>query len=266
MSAIVKIGLTLYGQRVQNISIPIGSDVLWTLNLEDPITRLPIDLTGATNVTMSLNALDLRNRPLQPPLIARQAIPQLPLTNGVCTVQWVDGDTLLPKPFSQGLYGLDVWFTDTASNRLAMMPHSTIELSPIDTLPTNPVTPLPSEPPLGQGPPGPAGPGEAVFTTEFTYLTASPLILGAVDAGDILYRASILIETAFNGVVPTISFGTFGSPGLALSTAEVKPAILGQYETTFLIPLVVADFLILTINSNGSTQGRGLLLYNLKEE
>lgn len=157
MAAILQIPLTLYGQRETGVVVPIGSTVLWTLSLEDPFTRLPIDLTGS-NVIMSVSSLDVRNQPTQPPLISRQATILSPATAGRCTVPWATGDTVINNvPVAPGQYAIDVWLTDGSGNRLELFLTGTIELLAVSTLPGNPITPLPAQLPLAQGPIGPTG-------------------------------------------------------------------------------------------------------------
>lgn len=106
--------------------------------------------------------------------------------------------------------------------------------------------------------------GEEVSVVPFTFSTASPLIITGVAVGDILNRSEILIETAFDGVSPTILLGTFASPGLVFSSSNTTPSVAEQYESLLLTKFDMSDFLILTINPNGSTQGSGILFYKIR--
>lgn len=158
MSTVKNFKFTLYGQKLDGISFPIGSSVTWTFDLEDPFTRDPIDLTVmGTNVTMSCAALDPRGNPSSTILISHQATPSMTPINR-CVVDWTVGDTIPSGvPFAPNQYAIDVWFTDASGNRVGMTA-STIVLSPALTLPSTPITPTPSQSPLGLGPTGPQGP------------------------------------------------------------------------------------------------------------
>jgi hypothetical protein len=155
MSAILPINLTLYGQAVSGISIPIGSTVLWTLDIEDPFTRDPVDLTViGTEVQMSLASLDARGNPVNPPIFSRQATIVGSPTNR-CTVAWAVSDTVPSgKALLAGNYALDVWLEDGDGNRLQTLGTAILKLTAVATLPGTPVTPLPSQDPLGLGLPG----------------------------------------------------------------------------------------------------------------
>jgi hypothetical protein len=140
MSAALEIDLTLFGQNVEGLNVPVGSFVNWTLRLQDAFTRAPINLTGST-VTMSVAELNVRNRPVQPPLFTKLATIVGPPANGVCLVAWVDGDTApMPTPLSPGLYAIDVWLTDSLSNRVEMLVNSFLELTQVVTLSGSPVS------------------------------------------------------------------------------------------------------------------------------
>jgi hypothetical protein len=110
---------------------------------------------------------------------------------------------------------------------------------------------------------GPAGPGSgAAFT--FTFATPSPVNLGAIPAGAIMNRVSVLITTAFDDPSATLELGTFGgSPSAFLAPSDSKLGAVGQYETDMLVTVAAPDALKLTISPGASTQGAGVLFYNL---
>jgi hypothetical protein len=204
MSAIKQIALTLYGQPVQGISIPIGSTVLWTLNLEDPVTRLPVDLTAVgTAVQMSFCSLDVSGNPVIPALFSHEAtIPGSPTNE--CTITWTSGDTVPSGiPITPTNYGIDVWLIDGSGNRLQELGTATVSMTAVATLPGDPVTPSPPEQPLGLGPAGlpvtpyadfasfptPAGlsngTGAFAVDTQITYIVISDawVIVGGGNSG-----------------------------------------------------------------------------------
>lgn len=173
MSTLHQIELTLYGQEIEGLAVPIGGTVHWVLHLQDPISRQPIDLTGG-NVILSLSQLDVKGNPILPALISRQANITAPATGGNVTADWVSGDTApLNAPLSPGVYGLDVWITDASGNRQQTMTHSYLTLMPVSTLPTSPVTPLPAQLPLAQGPQGVQGPAGSSGLVQVVHRTIS---------------------------------------------------------------------------------------------
>jgi hypothetical protein len=105
---------------------------------------------------------------------------------------------------------------------------------------------------------------ENVVAVPFSFSTASPMILVVLAIGQILDRACVLIQTAFDGIAPTIQLGTFFDPGVILSTNEINAKAIGQYETNELVPITIADFLILTITPSTSTVGNAILFYKIR--
>lgn len=98
----------------------------------------------------------------------------------------------------------------------------------------------------------------------FTFASPPSQILEVLSVGWLFELASILITQTFNGVGATIQLGTSASPGGILSASDVLPSTLGQYDTRQVMPVSVADNLLLTIGAAGSTQGQGLLLYRVR--
>lgn len=109
--------------------------------------------------------------------------------------------------------------------------------------------------------PPPIVTGEVVVGVPFSFSTPSPLILGAISAGQILNRAAILIEAGFNGASPKVSFGTTSS--VFLGSLDFSPKIPGQYETDELEIATANDILILTITPDGSSTGAGVVFFKL---
>ncbi len=151
MAAKLEIDLTVYGQPISGIIVPVGSTVDFKLVCQDPITRDAINLNGSA-VVMSVSPLDANGLPIRPPVISRQADNTDP-THGKCTVPWADGDTVPSpgQPLPIGSYGWDIWIIDGMGNRLQLLSFGTLMLAPASSLPGDPVTPLPDQPPLGGG-------------------------------------------------------------------------------------------------------------------
>ncbi len=153
MSAITKFSLTLYGQRVAGISVPAGSTVEWDLAIQDPVARAAFDLTGA-NVVLALSRVDAAGRSSGAPLVARQATISSPASAGNCVVLWNAADT---AAFLPGIYGLEVWLTDAAGNRLQALAFVEVLLTAAAYPPNGVITALPSQAPLALGPQGVQG-------------------------------------------------------------------------------------------------------------
>lgn len=149
-----QIDVTLYGQSVSGISVTVGTTVEWNLELQDPDTRVALNLTGC-NVVMALNQIDIKGSPVLPAIIARQADIDSPASLGTCVVTWADGD-LIPddEPVTPGTYSVEAWVEDSDGNRSLTLTRSLIEIQAAGYLPDDPVTPLPSQDPLALGPPG----------------------------------------------------------------------------------------------------------------
>lgn len=112
-------------------------------------------------------------------------------------------------------------------------------------------------------PPLPPGSGETVVAVPFTFATPSPLLLGAIHAGQVLNRASLLIQVPFDGENSQISFGTSSNPILYLQCAGPSPGYSVQYDSNEVSVTPSADILLLSLSTPGATQGQGMLLYKL---
>ena len=268
-SSILQIDLTLFGQGVEGINIPIGSTVLWTLRLEDPVTRFPVNLTGST-VTMSMADLDVRNHPVQPPIISRDATVFGPPANGVCTLPWVDGDTapLVPGPLSPGRYALDVWLKDVLSQRQEMLVNSFVELTPIVTLLTSP-----SSPPAmigGGGNVGLYSCPSGVAVLDAVYSTGADTVDKAIATsvatlpaiGFVLSKPTITTAVVqydgelagFTGLIPDMTYflsttagqiAKVGDAGFPISLTQCVQRLAFAKNTTTLVIETDRDFIVL---------------------
>jgi hypothetical protein len=107
-----------------------------------------------------------------------------------------------------------------------------------------------------------------LLSTVFAFNTASPLILVPVFAGGINARAQIQITTAFNDPAATLLVGTSANPSLVMDAADSIPSVVGSYDQSTMVtfPGPGPDNLQLTINPGTSTQGAGILYYELRVE
>lgn len=105
-----------------------------------------------------------------------------------------------------------------------------------------------------------------LLSVAFAFNTASPLLLVPVFAGGIMARAQIQITTAFNDPAATLLLGTSASPSLVMGAADSDPSVVDSYDqsTMLTFPGPGADKLQLTISPGASTQGAGILYYELR--
>ena len=224
MSGVLPFSFTLYGQPVQGIVVPIGSSVLFTLLLEDPVTRNPIDLTvSGTGVVSSLAALNIQGQPIQPPTIARQAtITGSPVNQ--CTVAWAPSDTVPSGvPVTPGAYAFDVWTTDPDGNRLQNCGTVQVTLVLPATLPSTEVTPLPSTAPLGLGLPG------SVLRWKNTQTWVDFWAAFAVPGGGGIIQVEGSADGSPRAIGPSANyplskFRLVGVPGQAIAANDIAPS------------------------------------------
>ena len=108
-----------------------------------------------------------------------------------------------------------------------------------------------------------AGSGDVATVTEIVPFTFQDGIIEVepVRAGSRFLRAVVVVDTAFNGVLPTLTLGTDLSPSLVLGTTDSDLTTASQYESPSLI-LVPADSTVrITVTPNGSMQGSGIVMY-----
>jgi hypothetical protein len=98
----------------------------------------------------------------------------------------------------------------------------------------------------------------------FSYLTASPLVLNALTAGQIIYRVTVIINVAFNDAAATMQLGTSTTPNLVFSSGDVNLIVIDQYDNEMFITIPSDDLFILTISPGTSTQGSGIIYYEIK--
>lgn len=107
-----------------------------------------------------------------------------------------------------------------------------------------------------EGPPGPPGATGGSFDVAFSYGDASPVLIGVLNG--VVISASVVIQTPFNGVLPTLSIGTLTQPSLIMTSAGVFPDELGRFESN--PGVTVNDSLYLYITPGlGASQGSGVV-------
>ena len=100
----------------------------------------------------------------------------------------------------------------------------------------------------------------------FAFNTASPLVLIPVLAGGIISRAQIQITTLFDDPAATLLLGTSATPNLVMGASDSDPHVVGAYDMSTMITFPIIDKLQLTITPGASTQGVGVLYYEIRIE
>jgi hypothetical protein len=108
---------------------------------------------------------------------------------------------------------------------------------------------------------GPSG-GGTQHVAAFTFATASPLNLGAFPAS-VYDRVAVVITTPFDDPAAAVTLGPGGSPAALLGPADSQLSQAGQYESDALVQTIAPDFLLLTISPGASTQGAGLVFWEV---
>lgn len=94
----------------------------------------------------------------------------------------------------------------------------------------------------------------------FTFSTASPLLLLSIQSGDILDGAVIVITTDFNDPAAHVMLGTPAFPSLFL---DVSPALVSQFSTPQIEEFAAVDQLQLRI-TGASTTGAGYVAFRVQ--
>jgi hypothetical protein len=107
-----------------------------------------------------------------------------------------------------------------------------------------------------------AGGGGAVQVA-FDYTSPTTMTLQAVNPGDVLFHAVVVVQEAFDGPGASLQLGTTAQPGEVYGSGQ---ALLGNpvtFDASHGLLFFQNDFLIMTFNFAGSTRGSGLLVYEL---
>ena len=123
----------------------------------------------------------------------------------------------------------------------------------------------------------PAGPNEVDITiggtgasdfvsgvVPFAWNTPSPLTILNLQAGDLIDRVEIELDTAFNDPLATLLVGTVAVPNLVLDATDSVPSRAATYGNDNNFPVSVAEVLRLTLNPGASTAGAGRILFLIR--
>lgn len=98
----------------------------------------------------------------------------------------------------------------------------------------------------------------------FNYTTASPMILQAVTAGQLIDGAGIIVLEAFDDFAASVNFGTAGAPSLILPLDTGRVSRVAQFHNAEVFPIDAPEQLVLTVNPATSAAGSGVLFYRLR--
>lgn len=107
--------------------------------------------------------------------------------------------------------------------------------------------------------------GLSVVKVDFDYLTSSPLFIASLPSNACVLRADVVVTTDFDDNAATLALTTVSS-GDILSTSEIKPGKIGQYNTLEIFRPSVADTVQLSISPGSSTQGAGFVIVHILEQ
>ncbi|OWK46614.1 hypothetical protein [Fimbriiglobus ruber] len=115
-------------------------------------------------------------------------------------------------------------------------------------------------PPGEQGPIGPAGGGNST-TVEWQWNVSSPFFLMTIPEGTWVEEIQVYVNTAVNGVAPTMSVGDALDPARLVPAINIDPTNVGVYVTNPAYFYAVETNISLSIvPGTGATQGDGLVV------
>ena len=85
-----------------------------------------------------------------------------------------------------------------------------------------------------------------------------------LQAGDLIDRVEIELDTAFNDPLATLLVGTVAVPNLVLDATDSVPSRAATYGNDNNFPVSVAEVLRLTLNPGASTAGAGRILFLIR--
>ena len=95
---------------------------------------------------------------------------------------------------------------------------------------------------------------------EVDFQSTSPLILFSIEAGDIIERVEITVETSWNSPSPTIEIGVPADPDQIFEINESNLKKLGTYSADHNHRFTGAATLRAILDHDGATQGSGFII------
>jgi hypothetical protein len=102
------------------------------------------------------------------------------------------------------------------------------------------------------------GTGDVVdLSVDFTFASASPIVVGALNPGDTILASKVAIDTPFDDPAATAQLGITGTPGLLLSTSDIPLTAASERGQEATYKALVATTVQLTLVPAASTAGGG---------
>ena len=116
------------------------------------------------------------------------------------------------------------------------------------------------------GPTGPQGPaGTPRVEIPFSFGDATPAELFVATAGKLIERITVFIETAFDGISPSLTIGDEDDPDLLMASFENDPTEEAAYQVTPNFSYDTDTQVLLFINpGSGPSQGSGLVVVEMQ--
>jgi hypothetical protein len=119
------------------------------------------------------------------------------------------------------------------------------------------------------GPPGPVGPqgsaGTPRIEVPFSFGDATPAVLFTASAGKLIERVTLFIETALDGLSPSLTIGDADDPASLMNASENDPTEEAAYQVT---PNLLYDedtqIKLFISPGLGASQGSGLVVVEMQ--
>lgn len=96
---------------------------------------------------------------------------------------------------------------------------------------------------------------DKVDTTSLAFGSTSPVAMITTGANDVINKIQVIVDTAFNGTVPTLSIGTAGTTSKYVTTTHVDLKTAGVYEINPGVVAAGVESIIATYAASTSSAG-----------
>jgi hypothetical protein len=108
-----------------------------------------------------------------------------------------------------------------------------------------------------------SGGGGGPVQVAFDYTSPTTMTLQAVNPGNVLFHAVVVVQEAFNGPGASLQLGTTALPGEVFGPSQALLSNPVTFDAAHVLLFFQNDFFIMTFNFAGSSRGSGLLVYEL---
>ena len=106
-----------------------------------------------------------------------------------------------------------------------------------------------------------AGAASPTVKQAFTFSSASPVVVTALGAGDVVVDVYVKVSTTFNGALPEVTVGTTATSDLFMQAGDSDLTSANTYQTTPMEEIGAATNLEISLTGmGGATQGTALLV------